>query len=178
MDTRFADMVKDAFKLAAKIVNNNSDAHDVIQDAATIALNHEKAPKLDADNFKPWFYRVVRNRSIDKLRSIQREQKRAASNEEEAIDNISSQAAHTLNPEYQLVKQQQHTALNQALISISVQQREIVLLKDYHDFSYLQIAEILDIAPGSVMSRLHRSRNALKEALLKQVKEDKHHDEH
>jgi RNA polymerase sigma-70 factor (ECF subfamily) len=77
-----------------------------------------------------------------------------------------------------LVKQQQHTALNQALISISVQQREIVLLKDYHDFSYLQIAEILDIAPGSVMSRLHRSRNALKEALLKQVKEDKHHDEH
>jgi len=59
-----------------------------------------------------------------------------------------------------------------------VQQREIVLLKDYHDFSYLQIAEILDIAPGSVMSRLHRSRNALKEALLKQVKEDKHHDEH
>jgi RNA polymerase sigma-70 factor (ECF subfamily) len=44
-------------------------------------------------------------------------------------------------------------------------QREIIVLRDYMDLSYAEIADVLEIAPGTVMSRLHRARLALKEAL-------------
>jgi RNA polymerase sigma-70 factor (ECF subfamily) len=52
-----------------------------------------------------------------------------------------------------------------ALQSIAKDKREIVVLRDYLDLSYAEIADVLEIAPGTVMSRLHRARMALKEAL-------------
>lgn len=52
-----------------------------------------------------------------------------------------------------------------ALRSIAKDQREIVVLRDYLDLSYAEIADVLEIAPGTVMSRLHLARMALKEAL-------------
>jgi RNA polymerase sigma-70 factor (ECF subfamily) len=165
MNTHFACMVKDAFKLATTIVNNQSDAHDIIQDAAAIALSHKAAPKIDTDDFKPWFYKIVRNKSIDRLRSIQREQKRIDNDISDDIDSLASPYCDGQNPERQLVAQQQKSLINDALLRLRVQQREIVMLRDFHDFSYAHIAAILDIAPGSVMSRLHRARQALKEAL-------------
>lgn len=176
MDTHFANMVKDAFKLAAKIVNNAPDAHDVIQDAAAIAISHGSAPKFSDEAFKPWFYRVVRNKAIDKIRSTQRETKRQASGENDSIEYQASTHKTMQNPELQMVEFQQQNDLNSALAAISIEHRGIVLLKDYHDFSYAQIAEILDIAKGSVMSRLHRARMALRNELLTLSKEDAHNE--
>ena len=49
-------------------------------------------------------------------------------------------------------------------------QREIVLLRDFHDLSYTEIAEVLGIAPGTVMSRLHRARNELRKRMKKYLK--------
>jgi RNA polymerase sigma-70 factor (ECF subfamily) len=176
MDKDFANMVKDAFKLAAKIVNNAPDAHDVIQDAATIAISHSGAPKFSDKAFKPWFYKVVRNKAIDKIRSSQRELNRhdqaSSENIEEHVDTNKTMQ----DPETQLLERQRQNNLNAALATISIEHREIILLKDYHDFSYLQIAEILGIAKGAVMSRLHRARMALKNALLTPSKEDAHND--
>ena len=51
-------------------------------------------------------------------------------------------------------------------MKITIEQREIVLLKDFHGFNYSEIAEILDIPKGSVMSRLHRARLALRMLLI------------
>lgn len=52
-----------------------------------------------------------------------------------------------------------------ALASLSVEQREIIVLRDYIDLSYAEIADVLEIASGTVMSRLHRARMALKKEL-------------
>lgn len=176
MDKDFANMVKDAFKLAAKIVNNAPDAHDVIQDAATVAISHSSAPKFSDEAFKPWFYKVVRNKAIDKIRRSQRELNRYDQASSDIIEEHVGTNKAMQDPEIQLLATQQQNDLNSALATISIEQREIVLLKDYHDFSYLQIAEILGIAKGSVMSRLHRARMALKNALITQSKEDAHND--
>lgn len=169
-------MVKDAFKLAAKIVNNAPDAHDVIQDAAAIAISHSSAPKFGDKAFKPWFFKVVRNKAIDKIRRSQRELNRHDSAASDSIEENVSTHKTMQDPELQLLVRQEQNRLNMALASISIEHREIVLLKDYHDFSYLQIAEILGIAKGSVMSRLHRARMALKNELLNQSQEDAHND--
>ena len=56
-------------------------------------------------------------------------------------------------------------AVESALAALPELQREIVVLRDYHDLFYAEIADVLAIAPGTVMSRLHRARLALKEEL-------------
>jgi len=55
--------------------------------------------------------------------------------------------------------------LQNALTKLSSGQREIIILRDYMDLSYAEIADVLEIAQGTVMSRLHRARMALKEVL-------------
>lgn len=173
----FADTIKEAFKLAAKIVGQSADAHDVIQDAATIALSHANAPEQTSDDFKLWFYRVVRNKAIDKVRANNRQQRRSApvptdryknadgDSNSASIENLGS--CESTNPDIQLQAIELQTHIKDALASVSVAHREIVLLKDYHGFSYDEISVILDIAKGSVMSRLHRSRLALRTELTR-----------
>jgi RNA polymerase sigma-70 factor (ECF subfamily) len=68
-------------------------------------------------------------------------------------------------PEEAVEAAQTTTHLETALRAISSDQRQIVVLRDYLDLSYAEIADVLDIAPGTVMSRLHRARLALREAL-------------
>ena len=55
--------------------------------------------------------------------------------------------------------------VQKALAALPRDRRQIIVLRDYLDLSYAEIAKVLDIAPGTVMSRLHRSRLALKEIL-------------
>ena len=69
------------------------------------------------------------------------------------------------NPEQALDLTQRDEALKLALASISAEQRQIVVLRDYLGLTYAEIADVLSIAQGTVMSRLHRARLALKEVL-------------
>ncbi len=167
MDTHFADTLKDAFKLATRIVSQPADAHDVIQDAATIALSHDSAPNQTSLDFKPWFYRIVRNKAIDKVRADARQQNRQPNQEmQQSVEPcLGLMASSTTEPQIQLLASEVQTHIDAALMSISLENREIVLLKDYHGFSYEEIASILDIPKGSVMSKLHRARVALRNKL-------------
>lgn len=157
-----ADLIKEAYKLATKIVGEPADAHDILQDAAAVALSNKNAPSQQSADFRPWFYKVVRNKSIDKLRQNKRQ---APSGSSKEISDESSDSA-VFNPESGLILDEQKALLNHALNGIDIKYREIIMLKDYHDFSYEQIADILDIAKGSVMSRLHRARAALGKQLI------------
>jgi RNA polymerase sigma-70 factor (ECF subfamily) len=160
--------INDAYKLAARILNEPADAYDVVQEAAASALSNKKAKALDAHTFKPWFFKVVRNKSIDKFRVNDRELKRNVDAEQGAFSSNELeeyQNTEEAEPSVTLTQQQLKQYIDTALQKLSVAHREIVLLKDYHDFTYAEIAEILGIAPGSVMSRLHRARTALKKEL-------------
>jgi RNA polymerase sigma-70 factor (ECF subfamily) len=166
MDTQFSNLLKDAFKLAAKIVHNTADAHDVIQDSAAIAFSHASAPESTSVEFKPWFYRVVRNKSIDRVRANQVALKRHDNDANKVIEQTSAHIGNAeANPETEILRTRRQQNIAKALDNISLEHREIVMLKDFHGFSYAEIADILSIAKGSVMSRLHRARLALKNEL-------------
>lgn len=68
MDNVLVSLTQDAFKLALQLLQEPADAHDVLQDAATVAIAHKHAPNHQSNDFKPWFFRVVRNKAIDRLR--------------------------------------------------------------------------------------------------------------
>jgi RNA polymerase sigma-70 factor (ECF subfamily) len=97
--------------------------------------------------------RVVRNRCIDLLR-----RRRPAG---VAVDEL---ADPTAGPEIAAEVADRDRLLKMALASLEPGQRQIVVLRDYMDLSYGEIADVLDIAPGTVMSRLHRARVALGKA--------------
>jgi len=155
----FEQCRKQAFALALRMLSNQDDALEVVQSSIEKGLNHPGAPALDHAEFKPWLFTVVRNKSID----ILRRKKRLPHVEHEEYH---TQAPRNNEPDRSLQQLQLKQTIEQALEMLNMQQKEIVLLRDYHNFSYADIAKILGIAKGSVMSRLHRARMALRDILV------------
>jgi len=145
-----------AHALAIQIMGNSEDAADAVQDAITTVLERPGAYQADKGPLKPWFMRIVRNRCIDLIR-----RRRAAG---ESTDELPDPAP---GPEKTLEAADRDRVLKLALASLEADKREIVVLRDYMDLSYGEIASVLDIAPGTVMSRLHRARVALADAYRK-----------
>lgn len=143
-----------AHALATQILGNPDDAADAVQDALTTALSRPGAYDAAKGPLKPWFLRVVRNRCIDQLR---RRRPSAV-----PVDDLAD-AGNT--PEQALQVSQRDDELHRALTLLTTEQRQIVVLRDYLDLSYAEIADVLRIAQGTVMSRLHRARLALREVL-------------
>jgi len=154
MRHKLLDLGGGAHALAIQILGNADDAADAVQDAFATVLGKPEAYDDRKGPLKPWFLRVVRNRCLDQLR-------RQRPNDlpvEELVDT-------GYNPEQALQIAQRDSGLKRALAAISADQRQIIILRDYLDLTYAEISEVLRIAQGTVMSRLHRARLALKEAL-------------
>jgi RNA polymerase sigma-70 factor (ECF subfamily) len=150
MRNELAELGGGAHVLAIQILGNSDDAADAVQDALTTALGRPTAYDARKGPLKPWFLRIVRNRCIDLLR-----RRRVTDG---AVDDIADQG---VTPERAAELDDRDRNLRQALAALDDAQRQIIVLRDYMDLPYAQIAEILDVAPGTVMSRLHRARLAL-----------------
>jgi RNA polymerase sigma-70 factor (ECF subfamily) len=143
-----------AHVLALQILGNTDDAADAVHDAFATVLAKPGAYDAGKGPLRPWFLSVVRNRCIDLLRR----RRPGGTAVEELVDP-------GIGPDQCAENRQRDRQLRQALAVISLNQRQIIVLRDYLDLSYAEIAAVLDIAPGTVMSRLHRARLALKEVL-------------
>jgi len=154
MQRELAQLCGGAHALAIQITGNAEDAADAVHDAFEAVLTEPDSFDSEKGPLKPWFLRVVRNRCIDMMRR----RRRSDVPVEELRDPAST-------PEESFHADQRIQAVRRALAALTSDKREIIVLRDYLDLSYAEIAKVLDIAPGTVMSRLHRSRLALKEAL-------------
>lgn len=128
-------------------------AKDIVQQA--VALLIERGEHLGAHR-RAWFFTVVRNACIDEIR----EQRKYVMAEETVITEMTE--AGPADHHLALERQQQ---IKHALQSLKFEQREILLLRDVNDLSYADISQVLAINVGTVMSRLHRARLALRLAL-------------
>jgi RNA polymerase sigma-70 factor (ECF subfamily) len=143
-----------AHALASNMLGNPDDASDAVQDAFAAVLGKPLAYDAKKGPLKPWFLRIVRNRCLDSLR-----RRRPAGM---PVDELKDRGA---TPEQAAELDDRDRELKLALVTITNEQRQIVILRDHLDLSYAEIADVLDIAPGTVMSRLHRARLALREVL-------------
>ena len=142
-----------AHALAIQILGNPDDAADAVHDALEKALRAPDSFDSGKGSLKPWFLRIVRNRCIDLIR-----RRRPT---EDRVEEISDSA---MGPDKAAELADRDRVLKQALASLESEQRQIIVLRDYMDLSYAEIANVLDIASGTVMSRLHRARVALGKA--------------
>lgn len=153
MQHELAQLGNGAHALAIQILGNRDDAADAVHDALLSVLNRPAGYDAGKGPLKPWFMRIVRNRCLDLLR------RRRPSGE--PVEEIADQAA---GPEQIVETHDRDRVLELALAAIDPAQREIIVLRDYMDLSYADIARVLEIPQGTVMSRLHRARLALAKA--------------
>jgi RNA polymerase sigma-70 factor (ECF subfamily) len=143
-----------AHALATQMLGNVDDAADAVHDSFAKALRKPEAYDANNGPLAPWFLRVVRNHCIDLIR------RRRPSD----ID-IAELSDPGPGPDISLELAQRDRELQLALAKLPDPQRQIIVLRDYMDLSYAEISDVLEVARGTVMSRLHRARLALKEEL-------------
>lgn len=148
------------YHYSRRLLGNHDAAQDITQDVfikAFMALNTWQPTAA----FAAWLLRIARNACLDLLRGRQRFPS------DNLDDHIEQLASRTPSAEQQVMQAQQMEQLEQAILKLSLEHREVVILRDIEGFCYQQLADILDINTGTVRSRLSRARAALMQQLNK-----------
>lgn len=147
---------KRAYCFALHLVGDREEAMDITQEA--YLRLHERWPQRDpARDPTAWLYSVIRNLAIDHLR---RRARRPEADVDQAL--LRSPAA---GPEKAAEQSELAGRLWEAIGSLPPEQREILLLRDWHGLDYGQIAEVLGLSLGTVSSRLHHAREKVREQM-------------
>jgi RNA polymerase sigma-70 factor, ECF subfamily len=108
-------------------------------------------------SLRNWFYRIAINAALDVLRHKPEERL-----DDEAVQMLTDQAA---SPEKALIEKEQTVLLQKAMQSLPEAARSVLVLREYGGLSYQEIASVLDVPVGTVMSRLNYARSRLREVL-------------
>jgi len=143
------------------LTGNGHDAEDLVQETYAKALKGFGS-FAEGTNLRAWMFRILRNSFMTSRSGL------AAKNTQYLEDDeawAEQATAHDITPELLLLRSQNEQALFAALESLPVNFREIVLLCEVEEMSYREIAQVLDMPIGTVMSRLSRARASLRVAL-------------
>ena len=150
-----------AYYSALGMVRSHEAALDLSQDAFVRAFRAIK--RFDpTKRFFTWYYQILRNLCLNFIRDKKRHATAFSEIDENEVKQLAdeSQDASVLAEQNELKK-----ALWEAMDDLKPKEREIIVLKDFQDLAYRDIAEILEIPIGTVMSRLFNARKALKAKL-------------
>jgi RNA polymerase sigma-70 factor, ECF subfamily len=158
---------------ALRMTRNPADAEDLLQET-TLRAYRGFASFEEGTNLKAWLYRILTNSFINTYRKRQREPQTVEGpddfDEWFLFDRLGSRSVQR-SAEEDVLDGIPDAEVKAALESIPENFRMAVLLADVEGFSYKEIAEIMDVPIGTVMSRLHRGRKALEKALYGLAKE-------
>ena len=157
------------YAAALRMTRNPSDAEDLVQETYLKAYRGFES-FTEGTNLKAWLYRILTNTFINRYRAKKRRP------DETDLDDVEDfylyrrlggleEARASRSAEDELMDFFTETEVKEALESLPESFRMAVLLADVEGFAYKEIAEILDIPIGTVMSRLHRGRKALQKRL-------------
>jgi len=153
---------RQVYFLALQLLGNADDALDVSQDAMLRFFTNLN--RFDAERpVRPWLFRIVRNLALDlfRRRKVRQSESLDTYDDEEGERSIDPPDP-SVDLDRDLMQSQLRRRLFAALNQLTPMQREIVVLRDYQDLSYQEIAELLEIPLGTVMSRLHGARQRLR----------------
>lgn len=160
------------YAAALRYTRNPEDAQDLVQDTYIKAYNsfHQFEP---GTNLKAWLYRVLTTTFINTYR---KDQRRPQTSDSELEDwQIAEASSHTSDQgkstEDVVLENLPDSDIKNALAQIPEEFRMAVYLADVEGFSYKEIAEIVGVPAGTVMSRLHRGRKQLREKLTDYARE-------
>jgi RNA polymerase sigma factor (sigma-70 family) len=147
-----------AYNLARWLTRSDHDAEDLVQAAYLRALKFFGGSKMTND--RAWLLTIVRNTCYTWLQ--QNRARGTASPFDEAIHGV---GPDSIDPERQLLREDQKQSVRRAVEELPVDLREVIVLREMEGLSYKEIAAIAEIPQGTVMSRLARARERLRQRL-------------
>jgi RNA polymerase sigma-70 factor, ECF subfamily len=156
--------MKLVYNVALKYTGNVFDAQDIVQETYLMAFNKFHQLKEHA-RCKPWLLRILRNNFLKYCQKNKTQQRLSETDYIEFLKNHMQQK----NAEELVVDKSGKNILKAAIDRLPLRYKEVLTLYYMDDMLYRDIADILDIPLGTVMSRLTRAREGLKKSLLKQT---------
>jgi RNA polymerase sigma-70 factor (ECF subfamily) len=160
------------YAAALRYTKNPEDARDLVQDTYLKALNSFHQFE-EGTNLRAWLYRVLTTTFINTYRKDQRRPQLASGELEDW--QLAEAQSHTSDlgksAEVEALENLPDSDIKRALQEIPEEFRIAVYLADVEGFSYKEIADIVEVPAGTVMSRLHRGRKLLREKLADYAKE-------
>jgi len=152
------------YRHALRIVGTTSDAEDIVQDALFSAWR--SIASFQGLSFRAWLFRIATNRALDQLRS----RKRRPELPLDPPDDDEVTWAEPVAPGPDLTQlagdREALAAVEAALEALPAEQRTALLLRDVEGFAYEEIAVITSVEIGTVKSRIHRGRLAVRNTLI------------
>jgi RNA polymerase sigma-70 factor (ECF subfamily) len=149
-----------AYNLARWLVRNTQDAEDVVQEAYLRAFKHFGG--YQGGDARSWVLKIVRNTSYSFLKK-----NRPADSAEEFDEMIHTTDKAEPDAESVLLQSVESRSLREALEELPVNFREVLVLRELEGMSYKEIAAVMEVPIGTVMSGLARGRAQLKERLMR-----------
>jgi RNA polymerase sigma factor (sigma-70 family) len=154
----------DVYTLARHLLRDATDAEDAVQECYLRALKHFDSYRGPA--MKPWLFAILRN-------VCRAEYARRASSPTGAIDDVAEDEERTPlwheaeeTPETQMLRRRDASTIQQLVTALAEPFRETFVLREIHNLSYREIADIVAAPVGTVMSRLARARSMLRTAWM------------
>ena len=154
---------------AMRLTRNPADAEDLVQETYLKAFRF--AGQFEpGTNLKAWLHTILHNTFLNMLRSTSRN---PVEMDSETVEASAAPAERSESPEQILLGNTLDADLQTVIDSLPEVFRQAVWLRDVEEFTYAEIAEMLNVAPGTVMSRISRGRRLLYERLTARKREDR-----
>lgn len=156
------------FSLVYRVVGIPEETEDVAQEVfATVYRSIENF--RGESRFSTWLYRVAVNHCKNHLKYLKRRNFHRAQDLDETPERDINYAVSLsyADPEQQVVGRQIENILQQEINALEEEHRVLIVLRDIQNLSYEEIAQVTGLVPGTLKSRLHRARNALKNRMAR-----------
>lgn len=164
-DSEFLPHIDSMYNFAYRLTFDEDDSKDLVQDTFLKAFRFIESFQ-QGTNAKAWLFRILKNSFINDFRKKSKEPNKVDYQDVESYYN-SDKVDSTITTDLRVdtVKDMLGDEISNALNSLDIDFRTVIILCDLEGFKYDEMAKILDIPIGTVRSRLHRARNLLKEQL-------------
>jgi len=164
------ELADQIYRVARRLVGSREEAEDLVQETYARAFRSWRS-FTPGTNLRAWLFRILTNLNLDRGRRVQRTPDMQPLEESDyyLANKLASTAGEEVLEQDQVVERLSQDSVVRALSEIQPQFRDVVVLVDIGDFTYADAAQILDIPIGTVMSRLHRGRRALKQQLAEET---------
>jgi RNA polymerase sigma-70 factor, ECF subfamily len=161
------------FNMTYRMLGNREEAEDVAQEVFITVFKSIDQFRGDS-KFSTWLYRIAANTCKNRIKYLARRHDRDQSEYDDAADRDHAAGALTApsqprRPDRALEGAQMEQMFQEAIGELDEEQRLLVILRDIEDLSYEEILAITGLPEGTVKSRLHRARLALRKKMLKHM---------
>ena len=150
-----------AYNFARWLTRSDHDAQDVVQEAYLRAMRY--GDSFTGQNPRAWLLAIVRNTWFSMRKG------NISMDTAVEFDEDLHREGEQPGPEAQMLRRADSRIVNEALAELSVEYREVIVLREFEDLSYREIARVTGAPVGTVMSRLARARDQLARAIKRRM---------